>query len=276
MSKSIYKNTYILKDNTPQHLYDLGFRKNNKLENGYVYNFPVLKYGKMITLRGRIIAYTDTEEIKIDVMVNDYASYRPFYNIDCGNYDPIINKINANILREFKKLGIERKHNNKEVEIKKKQMETIKIKSTDKELILPEKIQKGCWIDLRAAEDVIIMKGDFRLINLGIAMEIPVGFEAILAPRSSTFKNYGIIQTNGIGVIDGFSTDENGNIIQGTGYCGDNDIWKMPVYATRNVEIKKNDRICQFRIQKKQPDIEFVEVEHLGNADRSGFGSTGK
>lgn len=155
-------------------------------------------------------------------------------------------------------------------------METIKIRYTDPELIKLEKIQKGCWIDLRAAEDVILDRGESKLISLGIAMELPIGYEAIIAPRSSTFKNYGIIQTNGIGVIDGFSTDENGNIIQGTGYCGDNDIWKMPVYATRFIKIKKNDRICQFRIQKKQPDIEFVEVEHLGNADRGGFGSTGK
>ena len=155
------------------------------------------------------------------------------------------------------------------------QMETIKMKYTDSDLIRLEKIQKGCWIDLRAAEDVTLEKGDSKLINLGIAMELPVGYEAILVPRSSTFKNYGIIQTNGIGVIDGFSTDEKGNVIQGTGYCGDNDIWKMPVYATRFIKIKKNDRICQFRIQKKQPDIEFIEVERLGNDNRGGFGSTG-
>ena len=154
-------------------------------------------------------------------------------------------------------------------------METIKIKYTDSDLIRLEKIQKGCWIDLRAAEDVTLEKGDSKLINLGIAMELPVGYEAILVPRSSTFKNYGIIQTNGEGVIDGFSTDEKGNVIQGTGYCGDNDIWKMPVYATRYTVIHKNDRICQFRIQKKQPDIEFVEVEHLRNDNRGGFGSTG-
>ena len=154
-------------------------------------------------------------------------------------------------------------------------METIKIKYTDSDLIRLEKIQKGCWIDLRSAEDVVLEKGDFKLINLGIAMELPVGYEAILVPRSSTFKNYGIIQTNSEGVIDGFSTDENGKIIQGTGYCGDNDIWKMPVYATRYTVIHKNDRICQFRIQKKQPDIEFVEVEHLRNDNRGGFGSTG-
>ena len=154
-------------------------------------------------------------------------------------------------------------------------METIKIRYTEPDLIKLEKIQKGCWIDLRAAEDVMLDKGDFALISLGIAMELPVGYEAILASRSSTFKNYGIIQTNGIGVIDGFSTDEKGKVIQGTGYCGDNDIWKMPVYATRFIKIKKNDRICQFRIQKKQPDIEFIEVEHLGNDNRGGFGSTG-
>ena len=154
-------------------------------------------------------------------------------------------------------------------------METIKIRYTESDLIKLEKIQKGCWIDLRAAEDVMLDKGDFALISLGIAMELPVGYEAILASRSSTFKNYGIIMVNGIGVIDGFSTDEKGNVIQGTGYCGDNDIWKMPVYATRFIKIKKNDRICQFRRHKKQPDIEFIEVERLGNDNRGGFGSTG-
>ena len=137
-------------------------------------------------------------------------------------------------------------------------METIKIRYTEPDLIKLEKIQKGCWIDLRAAEDVMLDKGDFALISLGIAMELPVGYEAILASRSSTFKNYGIIMTNGIGVIDGFSTDEKGNVIQGTGYCGDNDIWKMPVYATRFIKIKKNDRICQFRIQKKNIGITLL------------------
>lgn len=154
-------------------------------------------------------------------------------------------------------------------------MEKIKIKYINNEIERIERIQKGCWIDLRAAEDVILKKGDSVLVNLGVAMEIPVGYEAILVPRSSTFKNYGIIQTNSEGVIDGFSTNENGDIIQGTGYCGDNDIWRMPIYATRDTMIHKNDRICQFRIQKKQPDIEFVEVEHLENEDRGGFGSTG-
>ena len=156
-------------------------------------------------------------------------------------------------------------------------METIKIKYfTDKIDKLTYIDGKSDWIDLRAAEDVTLEKGDSKLINLGIAMELPVGYEAILVPRSSTFKNYGIIQTNGEGVIDGFSTDENGKIIQGTGYCGDNDIWKMSVYATRYTVIHKNDRICQFRIMEHQPKIEFEEVNHLEGVDRDGFGSTGK
>lgn len=154
-------------------------------------------------------------------------------------------------------------------------MEKIKVKYISKDIDKISKISKGCWIDLRAAEDVQLKAGDFKLIKLGIAMELPLGYEAILAPRSSTYKNFGIIQTNHLGIIDGFDIDENGNPIQGTGYCGDNDEWRMPVYAMRDTEIHKNDRICQFRIQKKQPDIEFEEVETLGNVDRGGIGITG-
>ena len=118
------------------------------------------------------------------------------------------------------------------------------------------------WIDLRSAETVCLYKGEKALLRLGVAMKLPDGYEAILAPRSSTFKNYGIIQTNGIGIID--ST-----------YCGNNDEWMMPVLATREIMIHKNDRICQFRIQKKQPTIKFVVVDKLGDEDRGGFGSTG-
>ena len=120
----------------------------------------------------------------------------------------------------------------------------------------------GDWIDLRSAETVCLYKGEKALLRLGVAMKLPDGYEAILAPRSSTFKNYGIIQTNGIGIID--ST-----------YCGNNDEWLMPVLATRETMIHKNDRICQFRIQKKQPTIKFVVVDKLGDKDRGGFGSTG-
>lgn len=123
---------------------------------------------------------------------------------------------------------------------------------------------KSDWIDLRAAEDVTMKVGEFRIISLGISVQLPAGYEMIIAPRSSTFKNYGILQTNSIGVVD-------------EDYCGSNDIIGMPVYAVRDTEIHVNDRICQFRIQKHQPEIEFDEVETLeGNADRGGFGSTGK
>lgn len=154
-------------------------------------------------------------------------------------------------------------------------MEQIKIKYFDKEIEKIAAIEKGCWIDLRAAKDITLKAGESMLIPLGVAMELPIGYEAYLAPRSSTFKNYGIIQTNHLGIIDGFATDEQGNVIPGTGFCGDNDQWHMPVYALRDTVIKKNDRICQFRIVKKQPDIQFVEVENLSNIDRGGIGSTG-
>lgn len=140
-------------------------------------------------------------------------------------------------------------------------MERIKIKYL-KDIEKIEKISKGDWIDLRAAEDVELKNGEFKIIPLGVAMEIPRGYEAHLAPRSSTFKKWGIIQTNSIGVID-------------NSYSGDNDEWGMPVIAMRDTKINKNDRICQFRIVDSQPEIEFVEVDTLGNADRGGFGSTG-
>lgn len=122
---------------------------------------------------------------------------------------------------------------------------------------------KSDWIDLRASEDVELKAGEFKLIPLGVAMELPKGYEAHLVPRSSTFKNYGILQTNSCGIID-------------CSYCGDEDMWRMPVYAARDTVIHQNDRICQFRIVENQPKITFDEVESLGNADRGGFGSTGR
>lgn len=124
------------------------------------------------------------------------------------------------------------------------------------------KIEKGDWIDLRAAEDVTLKAGEFKLIPLGVAMELPHGYEAHIVPRSSTYKKFGIIQTNHQAVID-------------ESYCGDNDQWLYPAYALRDTEIKKNDRICQFRIMEKQPTLDFIEVETLDNKDRGGFGSTG-
>lgn len=123
--------------------------------------------------------------------------------------------------------------------------------------------KKSNWIDLRAGESVEMKAGEFKMIPLGISMELPEGYEAIVAPRSSTFTKYGILLANGIGVID-------------ESYNGDNDIWYFPAIAMRNTYITKNDRICQFRILKHQPDIAFDRVIALGNPDRGGLGSTGR
>lgn len=147
---------------------------------------------------------------------------------------------------------------------------TIRIKYFDDAKKL-EKISKGDWIDLYANKDMFIPEGSRAMIPLGVAMELPEGYEAHLAPRSSTFKTWGIIQTNHVGVID-------------HSYCGDNDQWHMPVYCLMGKDeyedqigtwIHKGDKIAQFRIMEVQPTIEFEEVEHLGNEDRGGFGSTG-
>lgn len=121
----------------------------------------------------------------------------------------------------------------------------------------------GEWFDLRAAEDVFITKGEFVKIPLGVAMELPEGYEAHVVPRSSTFEKYGIIMTNSFGVID-------------NKYCGDNDFWSFPAYAVRDSWIMKNERICQFRIVKQQPDVSFLRVDTLENEDRKGFGSSGR
>lgn len=140
-------------------------------------------------------------------------------------------------------------------------MLNIKIKYfTDIEKI--KTIEKGDWIDLRAAETTELKKGEFKLIPLGIGMELPEGYEAHVVPRSSTYKNFKIIETNSMGIID-------------NSYCGDNDQWFFPAYALEDTIINKNDRICQFRIVEKQPKIQFEEVNELKNPDRGGHGSTG-
>ena len=142
-------------------------------------------------------------------------------------------------------------------------MKQIKIKYfTDKIEKLTYIDGKSDWIDLRAAESVDMKAGEFRLIPLGVAMELPAGYEAHIVPRSSTFKNFGIIQTNHQGVID-------------CSYCGDNDQWFTPAYALRDTHIEINDRICQFRIMENQPALVFDEVDSLSGQDRDGFGSTG-
>lgn len=139
----------------------------------------------------------------------------------------------------------------------------IKIKYFDNEIQKIEKIDKGDWIDLRSAETIELKANEYKMIKLGIGMILPEGYEAHVVPRSSTFKNFGVIQTNHMGVID-------------ESYSGDNDQWHFPAYALRDTIIHKGDRICQFRIVEKQPEITFEIVEHLNNTDRGGFGSTGK
>lgn len=122
---------------------------------------------------------------------------------------------------------------------------------------------KSDWVDLRAAEDVEMKKGEFQLIPLGVGMKLPEGYEAHIAPRSSTFKQFGIIQTNSVAVID-------------ESYCGDEDQWFFPAYALRDTIIRFNDRICQFRIMEHQPSLTFTTVAKLGETNRGGFGSTGR
>ena len=138
----------------------------------------------------------------------------------------------------------------------------IKIKYFTEEIEKIAPISKGDWIDLRAAQTVEMKAGEFKLIPLGVAMQLPAGYEAHVCPRSSTFKNFGVIQTNSMGIID-------------NSYCGDNDQWFFPAFALRDTVIRLNDRICQFRIMENQPKIEFVECERLGGPSRGGFGSTG-
>ena len=141
-------------------------------------------------------------------------------------------------------------------------MEKIKIKYHDNEIEKIKEIAVGDWIDLRAAETVAMNTGDFKLISLGVSMKLPEGYEAHVVPRSSTFKKWGVLQTNSMGVI-------------ANSYSGTNDIWRFPALAMRDTVINKNDRICQFRIMKRQPTIEFEKVDTLDSVDRGGFGSTG-
>lgn len=182
----------------------------------------------------------------------------------------------------------------------------IPIKYNDTYIKMPRlnKIKKGDWIDLYASHDQIIPKGECKLINLGIAMQLPDGYEAHVLPRSSTFKKWGIIMTNSQGIID-------------ETYCGDNDWWCFSAYCLTPKEdgifvdtakdnkvfrfmvsykftssimniffknkmekhkytfIKAGDKIAQFRIIEHMPNINFEEVQNLGNKDRGGFGTTG-
>lgn len=139
----------------------------------------------------------------------------------------------------------------------------IKVQYKDNNIERMKKIVQGDWIDLRAATDIAMNAGEFAYIDLGVAMQLPKGYEALVAPRSSTFKQFGIIQANSIGIID-------------NSFCGPTDWWKFPAIALRNTIIHKNDRICQFRIIANQPNVIMHETSLEGNIDRGGWGSTGK
>lgn len=138
----------------------------------------------------------------------------------------------------------------------------IRVKYVSDEVQRLSKIDVGNWIDLSCHEDVVMMKGEYKLISLGVSIELPLGYEANIVPRSGTFKKYKILQTNSYGVID-------------NSYCGNDDVWRFPVYATERTFIEKHSRLCQFRINKTQPSINFIEVDNLDGSNRGGFGSTG-
>ena len=140
---------------------------------------------------------------------------------------------------------------------------TIRVRMIDEEIDRPKKIVQGDWIDLRAAETIKYKAGDYFKIPLGLAIELPEGYEAYIEPRSSTFEKYGFYMANEMGIVD-------------EKFKGDNDIWQYPAYAVRDGKIEKNTRFCQFRIFEHQPDIEFLFVDTLGNTDRGGVGSTGE
>lgn len=143
-------------------------------------------------------------------------------------------------------------------------MENIRIKYFSNDIERLRYIDgKSDWIDLRAAEAIELKAGEFKLIPLGVAMALPEGYEAHVVPRSSTFKNFGIIQVNSMGIID-------------NSYCGSEDQWFFPAYAIRDTKIEVNDRICQFRIMRNQPQISFIECQELEEVNRGGFGTTGK
>lgn len=152
----------------------------------------------------------------------------------------------------------------------------LKIRYIDKDFPTLHMTEKGDWIDLKAAEDYTLKAGESALINLGVAMKVPDDYEAWLAPRSGTFKKYGLIQTNSIGIID-------------NSYSGNNDIWRMPVLATVDTVVNKGDRLCQFRLVERMSrvfckypmdkcidDLYIVETDQLDDTDRGGFGSSGR
>lgn len=237
--------------------------------SGKCYKIRKNLYGNYITLR--LIVDTEEKFIIANVVDADGLPYPPFYdpNVRHNNnvYEQVVNNYNTYMDALVEKKILEY-HDAISVDT---ESLTIMIKyHADIEKI--EKITVGDWIDLRVAEDVFIPYNTYKLVSLGVSMKLPEGYEAHVVPRSSTFKNFGIIQTNHIGIID-------------NSYSGTNDIWRFPAYCIepkntvngrQGTLLHKNDRICQFRIMKQQDPVVFEEVDVLDETDRGGFGSTGK
>lgn len=168
----------------------------------------------------------------------------------------------------------------------------IKVKLLDENCKI-EVFEQGDWFDLKVRCNVYMdqpqagtqyTKGVYKyrdvtftsgILPLGIAMKLPKGYEAIVLPRSSTFKKYNILQSNSAGVID-------------YAYAGNTDEWGFPVTAMGSVEIPQYTRVCQFRIQLSQKatiwqkikwlfsnKIKFEYVDDLNTEARGGFGTTG-
>ena len=235
---------------------------NKFIDRSDYYSIYKQLYGNYISLS--LFINKEDHALVINVHDNNGYTYSPFYNPDDRHKNDLIYK---EVIRNYN-VFMDKLVANKILEYDRKEYvmdnaETIKIKYFDEDLERLEKISCGDFIDLRAAENVKMKSGEFKLIKLGVAMKLPEGYEAHVVPRSSTFKNWGIIMANSIGIID-------------SSFNGNNDMWRFPAYATRDTEIHKNDRICQFRIMKNQPQIFFEEVSHLDGKDRGGFGSTGK
>lgn len=210
--------------------------------------------GSLLSAKGKIISVDKEDNLPYYVCFNNEAKnyyYLPEYLLELDT------------MEESEK--VEKKEKPTKVLTEDTDSETIKIKY-HKPISPLENINgaNSDWIDLRCAESngVDLKAGEFKLISLGVSMKLPDGYEAHIVPRSSTFKTWGLLQTNPHAVID-------------NSYCSDTDVWKYPVYATRDTHIDFNDRICQFRIVKKQPTILFEKVYHLDGKSRSGFGSSG-